>query len=215
MLLAFIIAILRTCVTKAVAMLEGPENGPYWGGFFFFAVEYPLDYPSKPPTLTFLSGDGTTRLHPNMYINGKVCLSMLNTWAGEKWTACMRILNVLVVLRSRLSELPLLHEPGIPASHPAVIPYTEAIRHATFRIAVLGLFDWGNDASDELTALLQVAREQIGTSPDKYRDILSRHQKEFEEKKISAVVEIPVYKLREIIDYEVLRAALEVKLKNT
>ena len=206
-----------SCVTKAVAMIEGPEDTPYAGGFFLFAIEYPSDYPSRPPKLGFLTGDGVTRFHPNMYINGKVCLSMVNTWSGEKWTACMRILNVLVVLRSLFSDTPLLHEPGIPASHPGILPYTEAVRHATVRVAVLGLFDWINPACEELGTLLHIARSHIVANPDKYRDMVSQYQKSFmklvEQSKLSSKIVVSVYKLNENIDYSALLAALEVKLK--
>ena len=33
--------------------------------------------------LTYLTNDGNTRFHPNLYRNGKVCLSVLNTWRGK------------------------------------------------------------------------------------------------------------------------------------
>ena len=206
-----------TCVDDAVAMIEGPADTPYSGGFFLFSIKYPANYPSTPPRLTFLTGDGVTRLHPNMYTKGKVCLSMLNTWTGDKWTPCMRILNVLLVLRSRFSDAPLLHEPGIPQQHAAVVPYTEAVRHATIRLAVLGLFTWTSADNDELKELLEIARKEIVDNPSRYRDIITRNEERFnklrEEDAVRSVVRIPGYKLVESIDYPGLRTALDTKLK--
>ena len=43
---------------------------------------------------------------------GKVCLSILGTWSGPKWTSIMDITTVLLTLQSLLDENPLHHEPG-------------------------------------------------------------------------------------------------------
>ena len=34
------------------ALLVGPRDTPYEGGFFYFIVRYPDDYPCKPPKVT-------------------------------------------------------------------------------------------------------------------------------------------------------------------
>ena len=46
---------------------------------------YPTEYPFKPPKVTYKTNDGFTRFNPNLYKNGKVCISLLNTWQGEQW----------------------------------------------------------------------------------------------------------------------------------
>jgi ubiquitin-conjugating enzyme E2 G1 len=55
-------------------MIIGPENTPYEGGFFRAKLEFPLDYPQMPPTMTFLS----EIWHPNVHTNGDVCISILH-----------------------------------------------------------------------------------------------------------------------------------------
>ena len=56
--------------------------------------------------------DGATRFHPNLYRNGKVCLSILNTWKGEQWTSCQTIRSILLTLITLFHNKPLLNEPG-------------------------------------------------------------------------------------------------------
>ena len=62
---------------KAWAMIVGPEDTPYENGFLFFEFNFPERYPFENPSGKFLTSDGQTRLHPNLYTNGKICLSLL------------------------------------------------------------------------------------------------------------------------------------------
>ena len=45
-------------------------------------------------------------------LNPKVCLSILGTWSGPKWTSIMDISTVLLCIQSLLDNNPLHHEPG-------------------------------------------------------------------------------------------------------
>lgn len=54
--------------------IEGPKDTPYEGGVFKLLMVFPPSYPMQPPTLTFLS----KFWHPNVYADGKVCLSILH-----------------------------------------------------------------------------------------------------------------------------------------
>ena len=65
---------------KGHAMIIGPQDTPYEDGMYFFEFTFPYDYPINPPKVIFLNCDGKTRFNPNLYRNGKVCLSVLNTW---------------------------------------------------------------------------------------------------------------------------------------
>ena len=73
------------------ALIIGPENTPYRYGNYLFHFKFTEEYPFSPPKVNYLSNDGITRFNPNLYRNGKVCLSILNTWQGEKWSACQTI----------------------------------------------------------------------------------------------------------------------------
>jgi len=87
---------------KNYAMIIGPKNTPYFGGFFFFEIEFPKNYPKKPPSIKFLTIDGKVRFNPNLYENGKVCLSILGTWSGPGWKPVMNLRSILLSIRSLL-----------------------------------------------------------------------------------------------------------------
>jgi len=97
------------------ACLVGPEGTPYFDALFFFDVHLPPNYPQIPPQVRFWSfGEN---LNPNLYENGKVCLSLLGTWSGkdsETWSPeRSNLLQVLVsILGLVLNTEPYYNEPG-------------------------------------------------------------------------------------------------------
>ena len=107
----------ETDILKAYVMIIGQPDTLYFGGYYFFMIDFPVDYPYSPPVFTFLTNDTFTRFHPNFYKMGKVCLSMLNTWRGEQWTSCLTIKSVLLTISSIMDNTPMLHEPGITEAH--------------------------------------------------------------------------------------------------
>tara|TARA_Y100001970_G_scaffold288423_1_gene415665 strand:- start:857 stop:1534 length:678 start_codon:yes stop_codon:yes gene_type:complete len=96
---------------NAKALIIGPEDTIYFGGLYFFNIEFPTNYPNVPPIITYRTSS-SIRIHPNMYVNGKVCLSVLGTWKGPPWTASMDISCILLSLQSLLNNSPLMNEPG-------------------------------------------------------------------------------------------------------
>ncbi|KAK7468727.1 hypothetical protein VKT23_003230 [Stygiomarasmius scandens] len=72
-------------------LIIGPHNTPYEDAPF--VIDWMLDsnFPNSPPLAHFLSWtNGNGRVNPNLYEEGKVCLSILGTWAGDKnetWSA--------------------------------------------------------------------------------------------------------------------------------
>ena len=79
-------------------LIFGPKDTPYENGYYLFKFKFPIDYPYNPPKVVYMTNDGKTRFNPNLYRNGKVCVSILNTWSGDQWTGCQTISSVLLTL---------------------------------------------------------------------------------------------------------------------
>jgi ubiquitin-protein ligase len=124
---------------KGYALIIGPKESLYFGGNFLFEIIYPNDYPHRPPIVKYKTNDGLTRFHPNLYKNGKVCLSILNTWKGEQWTGCQTIRSVLLTILSILDKNPLLHEPGVSITHRDFENYNKIIRYKSIEVAFLNV----------------------------------------------------------------------------
>ena len=92
---------------------------------------------SAPPELKYLTNNGKTRFNPNLYRNGKVCISILNTWKGEQWTSCQTIRSVLLTLITLFHNKPLLNEPGINENHRDFKNYNDIIRYRNYETAIL------------------------------------------------------------------------------
>jgi baculoviral IAP repeat-containing protein 6 len=124
-------------------MIEGPTDTPYDGGYFLFDLKLPNDYPNSSPSVNFLTtGGGSVRFNPNLYNCGKVCLSLLGTWAGEKWDP--QVSNINQVLQSIcyliFVEEPYYNEPGYKRSEQSLVEskkYTMNIRRSTVQAAYL------------------------------------------------------------------------------
>jgi ubiquitin-protein ligase len=121
---------------KGYAMIIGPSDTPYFGGFYFFEFTYPSDYPHSPPNVKYCTNGNGIRFNPNLYVCGKVCVSLLNTWRGDQWTSCQTISTVLLTLCTLLCENPLLNEPGVTKTHRDMENYTDIIYFSNISIAV-------------------------------------------------------------------------------
>jgi ubiquitin-conjugating enzyme E2 Z len=127
----------ETDILTGYALIIGPPDTPYEYGNFLFKFKFPNDYPYSPPQVSYLTNDGKTRFHPNLYKNEKVCLSVLNTWRGEGWTSCLNIKSILLILQSILDNKPLCHEPGITEKHADLQKYNDIIKYRTIDIAII------------------------------------------------------------------------------
>eukprot|EP00923_Selenidium_pygospionis_P053660 GHVN01093256.1.p2 GENE.GHVN01093256.1~~GHVN01093256.1.p2 ORF type:complete len:148 (+),score=11.17 GHVN01093256.1:260-703(+) len=87
------------------ATIIGPTGSPYTGGIFFLSIQFPTDYPFKPPKVVF-----TTRIyHPNINSNGSICLDILR----EQWSPALTISKVLLSICSMLTD-PNPDDPLVP-----------------------------------------------------------------------------------------------------
>nr|KAG5700866.1 hypothetical protein BaRGS_012273 [Batillaria attramentaria] len=147
-------------------LITGPSDTPYANGAFEFDVYFPQDYPNSPPYINLeTTGNHTVRFNPNLYNDGKVCLSILNTWHGrpeEKWNAqTSSFLQVLVSIQSLiLVSEPYFNEPGYersrgtPSGTASSREYDANIRQATVKWAML---------------------EQIKSASSCFKDVIQHH----------------------------------------
>jgi baculoviral IAP repeat-containing protein 6 len=83
-------------------LIIGPRDTPYEQGLFEFDLVCPLDYPQSAPRMHFrTTGKGRAHFNPNLYPDGKVCLSLLGTWSGPSWLPNeSTILQILVSIQA-------------------------------------------------------------------------------------------------------------------
>ncbi|KAM8824942.1 ubiquitin-conjugating enzyme E2 Z [Synchiropus picturatus] len=145
-------------MTKIHALITGPFDTPYEGGFFLFLFRCPPDYPIHPPRVKLITtGHNTVRFNPNFYRNGKVCLSILGTWTGPAWSPAQSISSVLISIQSLMTENPYHNEPGFEQErHPGDSKnYNECIRHETMRVAVCDMLEGKVPCPDALWAVME------------------------------------------------------------
>ncbi|CAG4931092.1 unnamed protein product [Parnassius apollo] len=130
-------------------LITGPSDTPYANGCFILDVYFPAEYPAVPMLINLeTTGRHSVRFNPNLYNDGKVCLSVLNTWHGrpeEKWNAhTSSFLQVLVSIQSLiLVPEPYFNEPGYERSRgtrvgsSASLEYNSNIYQACVRWAML------------------------------------------------------------------------------
>ncbi|KAK0628427.1 ubiquitin-conjugating enzyme/RWD-like protein [Bombardia bombarda] len=133
-------------VRNVKALIIGPHETPYEFGFFEFAFKFNRDYPRKSPQVTATTTNGgRCRFNPNIYANGRVCLSILGTWRGERgeeWSAAQGLESILLSIQSLMSSNPYENEPGFEDANEQSDKknqkeYVQKIRHETLRISVI------------------------------------------------------------------------------
>jgi ubiquitin-conjugating enzyme E2 O len=100
-------------------LIIGPLDTPYEFAPFLIDIRIPPEYPQSPPEAYFHSWtEGKGPVNPNLYENGKICLSLLGTWhadeKGENWSpARSTILQILVsIMGLVLVKEPYFNEAG-------------------------------------------------------------------------------------------------------
>ncbi len=87
-------------------VLIGPPDSPFESGIFNCKLNFPKEYPTKPPTFTFISN----LPHPNIFKNGTVCISILHEGddiynyekSFERWTPTHSVDSILMSIISML-----------------------------------------------------------------------------------------------------------------
>jgi baculoviral IAP repeat-containing protein 6 len=97
-------------------LIFGRPDSPYDSAGFIFHICLSDEYPNKPPHICLTSS--LERINPNIYKDGKVLLSMLNTWQAkydcEKWNPKeSSVYQIIMALQFMiLNNEPYYNEPG-------------------------------------------------------------------------------------------------------
>lgn len=92
-----------------IALIVINPDSLYYGGYFKAKMTFPDKYPYQPPTFQF----NNPLFHPNIYADGKLCISILHTpghdemsgeSAGERWSPAQRVESVLISIISLLDD---------------------------------------------------------------------------------------------------------------
>ncbi|KAH7103733.1 ubiquitin-conjugating enzyme [Auriculariales sp. MPI-PUGE-AT-0066] len=93
---------------KWEALISGPKDTPFEGGVFVAILTFPTDYPLSPFKMRF----DPPILHPNIYADGNVCISILHNGedptqyesASERWSPVQSVEKVILSVISMLAE---------------------------------------------------------------------------------------------------------------
>ena len=201
-------------ILKAKAMIVGPKDTIYESGFLFFNITFPNNYPYSPPDLSYLSRNNI-RIHPNLYVGhhssgfGKVCLSILGTWSGPKWTSIMDITTILMTIQSLLDNNPLHHEPGQEKNNSSSNTlYNEIIRYESLNTLLIKNYvdppeGFGIFYNEMINEIQKMNKEKI------HKEIIQLENNS----SIKNQIVIPIYRIKLDINYTELLKKYETTIQ--
>lgn len=83
-------------ITHWEAVITGPSDSPFKDGYFLLDLEFPKEFPFKPPKVTF----NTNVYHPNINRQGAICLDILK----DAWSPALTVVKVLLSICSLLVD---------------------------------------------------------------------------------------------------------------
>jgi len=89
-------------------IMVGPPDSLYEHGMFGGYIDFPKTYPIKPPQVTF----NTNIFHPNVYVDGKVCITILHEGVDqfgyessmERWNPSHGVESIMISINSMLGD---------------------------------------------------------------------------------------------------------------
>ncbi|KAK9459020.1 ubiquitin-conjugating enzyme and catalytic subunit of SCF ubiquitin-protein ligase [Lipomyces oligophaga] len=131
-----------------VSMIVLNKASIYYGGYFKALLTFPTDYPYSPPSFRFRR----PFFHPNVYRDGKVCVSILHPGVddtsgedpSERWSPAQSVESVLISIVSLLED----PNPDSPANVDAAVMW-RANRPAYNKIAQKLVEESKNDIPED------------------------------------------------------------------
>jgi len=201
------------------ALIIGPHNTVYENGYYFFKFTFTSQYPHEPPVVKYMTNGGGVRFNPNLYIDGKVCISLLNTWTGEQWTSCQNISSILLVLCSLLNENPLLNEPDIANNTKQIHSYNKLIEYANFDIAICDVINtcshlYQNPEAKFILLFQDIVLEHFTKNYQNHIHKVNNLISNCKSKSKTCHINVSIYQIERILDYNLLLSKLKITFEN-
>ena len=102
------VGILKDNILLWEFIIIGPSDSLYEGGAFKGVIIFPNNYPNSPPIVKFTSDI----IHPNIYKNGEVCISILHEGideynyesTSERWNPSHGVNTIMMSIVSMLCD---------------------------------------------------------------------------------------------------------------
>jgi hypothetical protein len=143
------------------------------------------------------------------YAGGKVCLSILNTWPGPKWSPSYQLQTCMKAICAQVIGVthPIENEPGVKRGSAREKSYYRCIKFETFRIATLHFLQ---NCPETFSVFLPLMRAYFVRNIAKYRSRLE-HLTLFDPKK--TVLDAGIYGFASTIDYPSTKKKIEALYK--
>lgn len=195
-------------IMKGYALIFGPPGTPYEYGNYLFEFNFSEKYPYDPPKVVYKTNDGVTRFNPNFYRSGKVCLSILNTWSGDQWSACQTIRSVLLTLQTTMNEMPLLNEPGVDEKLHlnSILNYNKMIHFKNIEFTILYYLNNPKKIPIQHSELI----ERIFENYQKTKDEILESSKKLKNQTPQETLYIQMYDMKFNLNYNLLYDKIKV-----
>jgi len=104
------------------ASIIGPDESPWEGGIYGLRLQFPEQYPSKPPKVRFTC----EMFHPNVYSDGTLCLDIIQ----DQWSPIYTTSTILTSIQSLLTD----PNPNSPANPEAAKMFTSSPKEYKKRV---------------------------------------------------------------------------------
>ena len=195
-------------IYKIKVLMIGPSNTPYEYGYYFFNLEMPNNYPFSPPKVSYCTQNGKTRFNPNLYTNGKVCLSIINTWSGPKWSSCNSISTVLLSIQALVFvNNPLHNEPGYEKENGQKnMNYNILLTYENFKTSIYKMIQNTPNTFENFKSIMI---EQFINNYDKILESLENNMDKHDK-----TYHLNIYNMKQKLDYIELKKNITLLHKN-
>ena len=189
-------------IYKLKVLIIGTKDTPYENGFYFFDINIPEDYPFAPPKVKFCTSNNKTRFNPNLYVDGKVCLSLINTWDGPKWTSCNSLTSVLLSLQAIVFiKYPLHNEPGFENDNGLrCINYNKILYYENIKTGIIQMI---NNIPSDFNFFESIIIKHFFNNFNNIIKFIDQQSQEI------ILIDAKIYAMKEKIDYKNLKKNIQ------